>query len=310
MLTKATQKLVLIMDKHGSAIRKSVFHETGKLTPEEFVIAGDFLVENFPSWSWCSGLPDKRRPHLPPEKQFLQTKNVPCFTGHGTHDNIVEKIVEDLGEEGSSWIEAHVSDETADAPVEELKAVDLAAAPVPAVAAASAAAAAAAAVVEDDADDDDDGDVADLDEFVYAGAAVKDDDKAAVAAAPAAQSGVASTRSYDITITYDVHYSTPRVWLFGYDRNNNPLKELEWRQDFSADHVDKTVTVEVHPHLGYSCPSIHPCKHASAMVRMVSMLGGSPLDVKYYMLIFLKFIQAMIPNIEYDYTSQFQVADG
>jgi hypothetical protein len=32
-------------------------------------------------------------------------------------------------------------------------------------------------------------------------------------------------------------------------------------------------------------------RHASAMVRMVSMLGGSPLDVKYYMLIFLKFIQ-------------------
>jgi hypothetical protein len=33
------------------------------------------------------------------------------------------------------------------------------------------------------------------------------DVQAAVAAAPAAATGVASTRSYDITITYDVHYS-------------------------------------------------------------------------------------------------------
>lgn len=307
MLTKATQKLVLIMDKHGSAIRKSVFHETGKLTPEEFVIAGDFLVENFPSWSWGSGLPDKRRSHLPADKQFLQTKNVPCFTGHSTHDNIVEKAVE-TGDDGSGWIEAQVTDEHADAPVEELKAVDLGAG---AAAAAAAGPAVGAAVAVEDApeDDDDDDDVPDIGDYNYEGSAIKDDDKAAVAAAPAAQSGVASTRSYDITITYDVHYSTPRVWLFGYDSNSNPLRD-EWRQDFSADHVDKTVTVEQHPHLGYSCPSIHPCKHASAMVRMVSVLGGSPLDVKYYMLIFLKFIQAMIPNIEYDYTSQFQVADG
>jgi len=301
MITKATQKLVLIMDRHGSAIRKSVFHETGKLTPEEFVIAGDFLVENFPSWSWGSGVPDKRRAHLPADKQYLQTKKVPCFTGHATHDNIVESDVEGNGEDGG-WIEAHVSGEAADAPVEELAALD--------VSSGGAAAASASVHVEDDDDDDDDGDVAELDSFNYNEAAIKDDDKAAVAAAPAAQVGVANTRSYDITITYDVHYSTPRVWLFGYDNQDRPLKESEWRQDFSADHVDKTVTYEQHPHLGYSCPSIHPCKHASAMVRMVSMLGGSPLDVKYYMLIFLKFIQAMIPNIEYDYTSQFQVADG
>ena len=95
-------------------------------------------------------------------------------------------------------------------------------------------------------------------------------------------------------------WQTPRVWLFGYDNERKPLKvqdlfrdcgvnrllyllvivlplstlnahglallrilepqESEWRQDFSSEHVDKTVTYEAHPHLGYSCPSIHPCK--------------------------------------------------
>lgn len=53
---------------------------------------------------------------------------------------------------------------------------------------------------------------------------------------------------------------TPRVWLFGYDHNHNPLKGAEWRSDFSPEHVDKTVTHESHPHHSYSCPSIHPCK--------------------------------------------------
>lgn len=301
VFTKATQKLVLILDKHGSALKKSSFNETGKLTPEEFVIAGDFLVENFPSWSWGSGLPDKRRAHLPPEKQFLQTRNVPCFD-HAGHETVVERALE--GADGEGWIDTTVTGDAADAPIQELHA--------------DAGEAAAAAVKEvkvnaedQEEEEEDDADVPELGEGYDYSNALADDDKAAIpAAAAAASAGVASTRTYDITITYDVHYSTPRVWLFGYDSEGKPLKESEWRQDFSAEHVDKTVTYEAHPHLGYSCPSIHPCKHASAMIKMVQLLGGQPLDVKYYMIIFLKFIQAMIPNMEYDYTSQFQVVEG
>ena len=60
----------------------------------------------------------------------------------------------------------------------------------------------------------------------------------------------------------------------------------------------------------YSCPSIHPCKHASAMLKMIELTVGDSdhvLDVALYMLIFLKFIQSIIPNIEYDYTSQFEI---
>ena len=31
------------------------------------------------------------------------------------------------------------------------------------------------------------------------------------------ESGILQTRTYDLNITYDKYYQTPRLWLFGYD---------------------------------------------------------------------------------------------
>lgn len=31
------------------------------------------------------------------------------------------------------------------------------------------------------------------------------------------ESGVLQTRTYDLNITYDKYYQTPRLWLYGYD---------------------------------------------------------------------------------------------
>jgi ubiquitin-like-conjugating enzyme ATG3 len=31
------------------------------------------------------------------------------------------------------------------------------------------------------------------------------------------------TRTYDLSISYDKYYQTPRVWLYGYDEYRNPL---------------------------------------------------------------------------------------
>lgn len=103
------------------------------------------------------------------------------------------------------------------------------------------------------------------------------------------------------------------MWLFGYDAEGKPLTEKQSREDFSPEHLGSTVTFETHPHLGYSCASIHPCKcvrdsggvswplpfnphsprHADAMKNMIDLLVGSKagLDPKVYLLIFLKFIQ-------------------
>ena len=37
------------------------------------------------------------------------------------------------------------------------------------------------------------------------------------AAATPSGGGIMQTRTYDLNITYDNYYRTPRLWLFGYD---------------------------------------------------------------------------------------------
>eukprot|EP00053_Salpingoeca_punica_P005246 m.53298 g.53298 ORF g.53298 m.53298 type:complete len:298 (-) comp13149_c0_seq2:424-1317(-) len=283
LLSKATQAIILKVESLSSPLTDSSFQETGKLTVEEFVRAGDFLVQNFPSWSWGSG--STIRPDLPADKQFLQAKNVPSRERPSVA--LDEMQVED--DDDGGWMKTN--------PAEEEEAICDLGTGMQAVSLGGQTA-------EED-DDEDMGDIEDLDSFDYK---AHEDDVVVATATAADSTGVEATRTYDITITYDKFYSTPRVWLFGYDKNHNPLKGSAWRSDFSAEHVDRTVTHEQHPHLGYSCPSIHPCKHADAMKRMIAMVASGnkgKLDVSCYMVIFLKFIQSMIPNIEYDYTADY-----
>ena len=35
--------------------------------------------------------------------------------------------------------------------------------------------------------------------------------------AASTKDGILQTRTYDLNITYDKYYQTPRMWLFGYD---------------------------------------------------------------------------------------------
>jgi ubiquitin-like-conjugating enzyme ATG3 len=49
------------------------------------------------------------------------------------------------------------------------------------------------------------------------------------------------TRTYDVSITYDKYYQTPRVWLTGYDESRMPLKPELVFEDISQDHARKTV---------------------------------------------------------------------
>jgi ubiquitin-like-conjugating enzyme ATG3 len=66
-------------DRLAPVSRTSTFRTTGQITPEEFVLAGDYLVYKFPSWSWGdASSPSKRVSYLPPGKQFLVTRGVPC----------------------------------------------------------------------------------------------------------------------------------------------------------------------------------------------------------------------------------------
>jgi ubiquitin-like-conjugating enzyme ATG3 len=116
---------------------------------------------------------------------------------------------------------------------------------------------------------------------------------------------IVKTRTYDISITYDKYYQTPRVWLNGYDENRLVLKPSKSLEDISADHAQKTVTIDPHPHTGVPSASIHPCKHGNVMKKLIDLAdaeSGASLTVDSYLFVFLKFIASVIPTVEYDYT--------
>ena len=117
---------------------------------------------------------------------------------------------------------------------------------------------------------------------------------------------IVRTRRYDIHICYDKFYSTPRVFLCGFDESGQVLNVNQILEDVSADHALKTVTMETHPHMHLSLASIHPCRHAEVMKRLADrhfMVTGKALTVELYLTLFLKFFSSVIPTIEYDFTN-------
>ncbi len=44
---------------------------------------------------------------------------------------------------------------------------------------------------------------------------------------------ILQTRTYDLNISYDNFYRTPRLWLFGYNEEQKPLNEAEMSEDVS-----------------------------------------------------------------------------
>ena len=77
------------------------------------------------------------------------------------------------------------------------------------------------------------------------------------------------------------------------------------------DYANKTVTIEPHPLMagGVSYASIHPCRHAQVMKKIVDHMsdGGKIAEPSQYLFIFLKFIQSVVPTINYDNTIEVNV---
>lgn len=77
---------------------KSTFLNTGQITPEEFIEAGDYLVHMFPTWKWNEESGNiSYREFLPKDKQFLVSRKVPCQIRASDFFNIDES--EDFDEE-------------------------------------------------------------------------------------------------------------------------------------------------------------------------------------------------------------------
>jgi len=303
-------------------LTESAFLEKGVLTPEEFVRAGDELVFRCPTWEWASApKASKQKTYLPPDKQYLITRNVPCRNRVASLEtNLKMEGIEDANGCGEDWM---VSSILAEGEIDEddnieddfdildedgevvEKAPEEAKVPPPSASAADAA-----------GDDDEYGDIDDYEDDDI----LVDDDAAALPTAEtsASDSAIVKTRTYDLSITYDKYYQVPRVWMVGRDEDDQPLTSSQMMEDVISDYANKTVTMEIHPHVSSSCPhaSIHPCQHSKVMKAIVkNLIKGSevPLDgedkpvgpaVETYLFIFLKFVSSMIPTINYDFTME------
>ena len=315
-------------------LKSSAFLSRGVLTPEEYVAAGDELVYKCPTWTWESGDPAKRKKHLPPGKQFLMTRGVPCPDRVRSMENVVNESVRGwsgrmVGGDGDGdgdgggggddddddWLVSRILTEEEcrkreeDALVEGFDVLDMddddggggggggggSAATTTTTTTKTSSANRGGGNNHDDeyADGGDrhDDEYADMADF-------EDDDimadEAAAAAAPPNgndhehgdddidrhhrgkknDDNILRVRSYDVSITYDKYYQTPRVYLMGYadDGSCRPLTGDEMMEDVVPDYARRTVTVEDHPHLPGPHASIHPCQHGAVMKTIVRNL--------------------------------------
>ncbi|PSR73211.1 hypothetical protein PHLCEN_2v10932 [Hermanssonia centrifuga] len=244
----------------------------------------------------------KARDYLPADKQYLMTRGVPCLRratalAYTDEDEDAERLLSfgDLsstGNEEDEWVETHTGrpanheSTTAVGDMDEIPDVDE---HNEIVSDAMGNMSLSSGKASGPADMPDMDEIPDMEEEDLEG-----DDDAAVSApktvAPAsriidaseievAKGNLLQVRTYDVMITYDKYYQTPRIWLIGYDENRTPLTPSQIFQDVSADHAFKTVTIEPFPHSStLQAASVHPCKHASVMKKVIERMNAGVIE--------------------------------
>ncbi|KAI9732192.1 MAG: E2-like enzyme [Cirrosporium novae-zelandiae] len=237
-------------DKLAPVSHTSTFRSTGQITPEEFVLAGDYIVYKFPTWSWAdASSPGKRIPHLPEGKQFLVTRGVPCNrrpndkSGDAIQDETVVRDGFAPGEGGDGddgWLRTGGMAASQEARIRDVRTVD------------------ESGEVGEREDDEDD--IPDMED--------EEDDEEAIIRDPKGGGADAPRRTYTLYITYSTYYRTPRLYLSGYLSPSEPLPPKDMLEDIVDDYTGKTVTLEPFPFFdppSLEMATIHPCKHASVM---------------------------------------------
>lgn len=109
-------------------------------------------------------------------------------------------------------------------------------------------------------------------------------------------------RKYDIYVSYDEYYFTPRLWIKGNDYNGKPLTSKEIFQDIYSEYQNETVTEESCAFLDCRMLTIHPCKHSEVMKRFIDESKGRGKKIKPHqaLIIFLKFMSSVMPTVRYD----------
>lgn len=283
---------------------ESNFHDTGEISPDEFVKAGDYLVFKFPTWQWGSCPAPLRKNFLPADKQFLVTRHVPSYRRVSSYlpELVDEKEAdgewdmpcfkpndtEDDAKDAGTGKQAHSAKESDIDDLDDL--------------------------IEDDVEDDVDELARAADNLALDG---EDEDFTNIV------SDALQTRKYDLYISYLTSYRVPKMYLVGFNANGIPLLPDQMYEDISGDYKDKTATIENLP-MSYNTTSvsIHPCKHSSVMKVFMkhSKQAGQQevakneareappsesdggIRVDQYLVVFLKFIASVTPGIEYDFT--------
>ncbi|XP_061980385.1 autophagy-related protein 3-like isoform X4 [Populus nigra] len=250
----------------------SAFKEKGVLSVSEFILAGDNLVSKCPTWSWESGEPSKRKPYLPAQKQFLITRNVPCLRRAASVEEDYEAAGGEVlldNEDNDGWLATHGKPKETkgdeDENVPSMEALDISVKRIPIQTNPSYFGGEEEEDIPDMADFEDPDNLIESDpatlQTTYLVAHEPDDDD-----------NILRTRTYDVSITYDKYYQTPRVWLTGYDESRMLLQPELVLEDVSQDHARKTVTIEDHPHLPGKHASVHPCRHGAVMKKIIDVL--------------------------------------
>ncbi|CAG8589458.1 16833_t:CDS:2 [Acaulospora colombiana] len=238
------------------------------LDGEEFVVAGDFLVYKFPLWSWQKG-DAKPREHLPADKQYLLLQGAPCprratALVYTDAEEDAERLVSMEGGKEDEWVQTHAGrtaptshpDHIEDIPDDDALAADL-------------------QHMNIKADEIPDMEEDDLEDAMNSNIV----QQSKPAPAEGTNSNIQKTRKYDAMITYDKYYQTPRLWLLGYDEDGTPLKPKQVFEDISADHANKTVTIEPFPHsTSLTLASVHPCKHSEVMKKVIERMNAGMIE--------------------------------
>ena len=172
----------------------SAFLEKGVLTPEEFVQAGDELVYRCPTWQWEAGEESKRKSYLPPDKQYLITRNVPCQNRVSAMETAMK--MEDGDGDDDDWLVSSILEKKdEDDDDDDFDILDSEGEVMEKPKAAEPAPAAATEPAQDEEDE-----YADMDGFEDDNV-LMDDDAAVVQSEDNDQ--LLKVRTYDISITYD-----------------------------------------------------------------------------------------------------------
>ncbi|KAI4215420.1 MAG: hypothetical protein LQ351_002320 [Letrouitia transgressa] len=280
-----------LRDRWAPISHTSTFRSTGQITPEEFLLAGDYLVFKFPTWAWADASPaSKRVPYLPPGKQYLVTRGVPChrrldanFAGEA---GVEEAMVKDgllhgeggeKGGEDDGWLRTGGMGASQEARIDDVRTLG------------------EGGEVQVREEEDEEEEIPDMED--------EDDDEEAIirdhhstsafvlpflhisilvpapktpslnAQKACSQTLILSspTRTYTLYITYTPYYRTPRFYLSGYLSPSQPLPPHQMMDDIVGDYADKTVTLEDFPFFdhGAKMASVHPCRHASVMKTLL-----------------------------------------